>query len=400
MNIIIYFFAFIVIIYFPLAVIQFAGILKNIIEKHHKNIYILNPPVSGREIIVEITTNGGNPDTVDSIIETLKSYSLGLKIYVVKEENDKYKYSADEIVIPSSYETPNGSRTKLRALQYAIEELHRMGYGKETYICHLDDDSIVEKDYLRFVYSMDGVAGQGEIRLREYGVHLMSTLADFIRVSDCDIYCKHFNSHGRAMFVHGEGLVIRADIEYEFGWDYATYGADDVIMGNLVSRKYGFERIPYHIFISPPVSAKDFYKQRRRWMAAIILARKKLWNISHKLMFFLFYRYVVGWVGLFGFAFLIYGIIFGLKMPVILMIMSIFDTASYFAIYQYGALNTNKKYAILTFVVQYGISLYEGLTLWYSIFFPPDTSTFDVIHKVPVKSTNKNDKPINKNEVR
>ena len=210
-----------------------AGIISNILEIHGK-VKIMPEPVEGREIVVEITTNGQNPDVVDSITERLRSYDMNLRIYVVKEEHVRHRYSAMEITVPEDYETPNRSRTKLRALHYAIEWLHSNGCGKEAYICHLDDDSIVEKDYLRHVYGMDGVAVQGEIRLRDYGTHLMSTLADFICVSDCDVYCRHFNSRGKAMFVHGEGLVIRADVEYEFGWDYATYGADDVVMGNLV----------------------------------------------------------------------------------------------------------------------------------------------------------------------
>ncbi len=160
--------------------------------------------------------------------------NLNIDIFVVKEEVDLHTYAAQEITVPSGYETPNESKTKLRALHYAINTLHRMGYGKRDYILHLDDDSIVEKDYIRYVFGMRDLAGQGEIRLRDYGAHLLSTLADFIRVSDCDVYCRHFNRKGKAMFVHGDTLVVRADIEYEFGWDYATYGADDVIMGNDV----------------------------------------------------------------------------------------------------------------------------------------------------------------------
>ena len=93
----------------------------------------------------------------------------------------------------------------------------------------------------------------------------------------------------------------------------------------------------------------------------------------------------MGWVGLFGFAFLVYGILFGLNMPFFLMAIAIFNTVSYFAVYQYGALVTNKKYALVALALQYGISLYEGLTFWYALFFPPETSKFDVIEKVPVK---------------
>ena len=363
---------------------QFAGIISNIHEKFFANGPGIPDPVKGRRVVVEITTNGQNPDVVDSIIGKLRSYCLDMNIFVVKEERDSHIYPAEEITVPYDYETPRGSRTKLRALQYAINSLNKMGYGKEDYILHLDDDSIVEKDYIKYVFGMNEVAGQGEIRLRDYGAHLMSTLADFIRVSDCDVYCRHFNKKGKAMFVHGEGLVIRADVEYEFGWDYATYGADDVIMGNLVSMKYGFGRIPYHIFISPPLTAGDFYKQRRRWLTAIVYARKKLWDISPRLVLFLFYRYIVGWTGIMGIGYVIYSLIFGFTMPVPILVMSLFNTASYFAIYQYGAMQTNRKYSPVMIILQYAISIYEAATLWYALIYPPDTSKFDVIRKASV----------------
>ena len=203
-----YLFTFIVLIYFPIAVMQFAGIISNIHEKFFTDDLVIPEPVKGRRVIVEITTNGQNPDVVDSIIEKLRTYGLDLDIFVVKEEVDPRRYAANEITVPSGYETPNGSRTKLRALHYAINEIKSMGYGKEDYICHLDDDSIVERDYIRYVYGMSEVAGQGEIRLRDYGVHIMSTLADFIRVSDCDVYCRHFNRKGKAMFVHGVPVSV------------------------------------------------------------------------------------------------------------------------------------------------------------------------------------------------
>ena len=363
---------------------QFAGIVSNIHEKFFFNSPGITDPVKGRRVIIEITTNGQNPDVVDSIIGKLKSYGLDMDIFVVKEERDLHTYPAKEITVPENYETPRGSRTKLRALHYAINILKKMGYGKEDYILHLDDDSIVERDYIRYVFGMSEVAGQGEIRLRDYGAHLMSTLADFIRVSDCDVYCRHFNKKGKAMFVHGEGLVIRADIEYEFGWDYATYGADDVIMGSLVSKKYGFGRIPYHVFISPPLTTRDFYKQRRRWLTAIVYARKKLWDISPRLVLFLFYRYIVGWTGIMGIGYIIYSLIFGFTIPFPILVMSLFNTSSYFAIYQYGALQTNRKYSPVMLILQYAISVYEAATLWYSIIYPPDTSKFDVIRKASV----------------
>lgn len=118
-------------------------------------------------------------------------------------------------------------------------------------------------------------AGQGVIRLKSYGKHLFSTLADMIRPSDCDIYCKYFNSKGKPKAVHGEGLVIRSDIEYEIGWDYATYCGEDFLIGQkIVDKGFRFGYIPYDIYISPPLNTKDFYKQRRRWMYGV------LWSLN------------------------------------------------------------------------------------------------------------------------
>ena len=373
-----------VLIYFPVGLMQVAGIILNLRHSHDQG--VIPQPEPGRKVVVEIVTNGQNPDVVDSITRRIQEYDLGVEIFVVKEESDTHEYRATQITVPADYTTPNGSMTKLRALHYAIGWLHDHGYGHETYICHLDDDSIVEKDYIRYIRGMSSVAGQGEIRLRDYGSHLLSTLADFVRVSDCDIYCKHFNSHGKAMFVHGEGLVIRADIEYEIGWDFGTYGADDVIMGNMISVRYGFSRIPYHVFISPPLSARDFYRQRRRWLMAIVYARKKIWSVSHRLMIFLFYRYVVGWTGVMGLAYVLYSIIAKFTLPLPLLLISLFNTVSYFLVYQYGALRTNRRYAPLMLLLQYAVAFYEGATLWYALIFPPDTKKFDVIRKASVSS--------------
>ena len=73
-----YLFTFIVLIYFPIAVMQFAGIISNIHEKFFANGSGIPDPVKGRRVVVEITTNGQNPDVVDSIIGKLRSYGLDM----------------------------------------------------------------------------------------------------------------------------------------------------------------------------------------------------------------------------------------------------------------------------------------------------------------------------------
>ena len=98
-------------------------------------------------VIVVITTNGMATDVVEKIISNIKGYELGLEIFVIKEHRDTFSYNCREITVPKDYVCPNGSRNKMRAMQYGNEWLRTEGYGRETYICHLDDDSMVDKPY-------------------------------------------------------------------------------------------------------------------------------------------------------------------------------------------------------------------------------------------------------------
>lgn len=301
---------------------------------------------------------------------------------MVKEEYDKFKYSAKEIIVPSAYNCQNGSHKKMRALHYAIQRIHQLGYGKETYILHLDDDSIVSKSYIEYVRGMEEEAGQGSIRLRGYGQHLMSTLADMIRVSDCVIYCNHANDKKKPIIVHGEGLVIRADIEYEIGWDFGGYGADDLIMGLSIRAKgYSFGRIPDYIYISPPMSTMDFYKQRRRWSYSIMSNRKTIYRLNKKTMLFTMYKYIIGTLGIIGLIFWGIDILMGVSFPFPLTIIGIYNMAVSIIIYEYGVFNTNKKYALSMLLLLIPVAFYEGGTFIYMMLRPPKKDTFDVIKK-------------------
>jgi cellulose synthase/poly-beta-1,6-N-acetylglucosamine synthase-like glycosyltransferase len=253
-------------------------------------------------VIVVITTNGMATDVVEKIISTIRGYGLDLEIFVVKEHRDGFSYSSREITVPKEYVCPNGSRNKMRAMQYGNEWLRREGYGRETYICHLDDDSMVDRPYLEFVINhMTAEGGQGCIRLREFGRHLFSSLSDIVRVANCEAWCRHYNRRNRPQFVHGEGIVVRADVEQEIGWDYGTYGAEDLIMGLEISKRYGFCHIPAgNIYIAPPTTARDYYKQRRRWFWSIFKNDGKVRRLSLRTYLFYIYMYLVGVTGLAG----------------------------------------------------------------------------------------------------
>lgn len=369
-------------LYFPVAAFQFALMMKAIASPPGSG---KGNPVPGRKVLVVICTNGQNAGVVESITGTIRGYRMGIPVYVIKEENDRFRYSGLEIIVPGSFRTPNGSRRKMRALQYGIEYLHDHGYGRETYICHLDDDSVVEKEYLEYIFSMQETAGQGSIRLREYDHHLLSALADMGRVFTCDALCRHFNSSGKPMEVHGEGLTIRSDVEYEVGWDFGTYGAEDLMMGqSIVKAGYTFGYIPHNVFIAPPLSMKDFYKQRRRWAYSLIWSIREIRQIRAAPLYWLVYRYATTWTGFMGLVILPYTLspFSGITLPSWIVAISLFNTISYFSSYQYGSGRTKKSYMPVMLILQLVVAFYEGATLVYGAIRPPDRDSFDVIKKI------------------
>jgi len=378
-------FLIIILSYTPFGMYQMYLVLRHVFPKKRKEADAYPKKDKRNEVIVVITTNGKATDVVEKIVATIDAYGLGIRQYVIKEERDSFVYSCEQIVVPKDYSTANGSRNKMRALQYGIERLHAMGYGKETYVCHLDDDSIVTKDYLEYIGDrMTSEGGQGCLRLREFGHHLLSSLSDIVRISNCEAWCCHSNPKNRPMFVHGEGLVVRADVEYEIGWDYGTYGADDLIMGLEISKRYRFDEIPSgYIEIAPPTSTKDYYKQRRRWFWSIFKNEGKVRRLDLRTYLMYLYMYLVGLTGIIGFFLLPYSLIFEPSLTPWLTPFWMINIVCFFSYYQFGAYyHGSVKYAVLLFILQLPIAFYDGMTLIYSLIFRPDFTTFETIKKV------------------
>lgn len=374
--------AVLVVIYTPISV----GQLVLLISAWRRRGRADAPPPSGppdRRVAVVICTNGQNPQVVEKILATVNAYGLPVESFVIKEEADPFHYAAREIVVPRSYRSPNHSLNKERALQFGAEQFRRLGYGAETYLCHLDDDSIVSREYLQHVFRMPEEAGQGSIRLREHGHHLLSTLADLIRVFDCEAWCAYFNDRHRPMAVHGEGLVIRADVEQEIGWDYGTFCGEDFLMGQkILALGYRFGHIPHTVAIAPPLNRRDFFRQRRRWMYGILWSRRTIAATNRRSLWWVLYRYGAGWTGFIGLVPLVYGLLERPVLPEWLLGLSAFNFVSYCLAYQVGAYRTKRRYMPSVLLLQLAVALYEGLTLPYALLWKPDRTRFDVIQKV------------------
>jgi cellulose synthase/poly-beta-1,6-N-acetylglucosamine synthase-like glycosyltransferase len=367
--------------YFPIALVQTAGIVRGLL---FRPIPTFLPPKPGRRIITVICTNGQNPEVVQQILARIQSYGFPIEQFVIKEERDGFAYSAREIVVPKTYQAPKGSRNKMRALHFGTLWLAEKGYGRETYIIFMDDDSVVTRDYVRYVYGMPYDAGQGMIHLRAVGHHLLSTLADFIRVTDCEVFCRQFNRGHVPRIAHGEGLVVRADVAAEIGWDYGTYGAEDLLMALYVyTRGYRFGFIPAFVEISPPTSRSDFFKQRRRWLFSFFRAGPVIREVSPFTYYFGIYRYILGWTGFIGIYLLVADNVLLLPIDPLVFSMSAFNLAAYFLAYQYGAASLHSwKYSLKMFALQFVVAFYEGGTVILSVFRPPSKTSFEVIRKV------------------
>ena len=351
---------------------------RKLFDRHEK----LKVP---NNVIVAITTNGMATDVVEKIIERVRSYNVASEIFVVKEERDTFEYSCRMVTVPSDYTCPNGSLCKMRAMQYGIEAFHEMGFGKETYICHLDDDSIIDKPYLEFVkYYLTSEGAQGCIRLRAWGRHLFSSLADIIRIANCEAWCKRCNHKNRPQFVHGEGLVVRADVEYEIGWDYGTYGAEDLIMGLSISKKYTFAEIPVgHIYIAPPTSVRDYYKQRRRWFWSLMNNKGVVRRLSFRTWLFYMYMYINGILGLLCLCLFPVLLFMAPGLSDFTQFIAVMNMVCFFAYYQFGATFMHSaSISIAMFMLTIPVAFYDGMTSIYALIRPPDFKSFETIKKV------------------
>lgn len=364
--------------YFPVAAFGVGALIRNKLRGHAPS----PAPVPGRRVLALLTTNGENPEVARRIVNEIQSYGLSIQCAVVVEESDSNDYGAPRVVVPACFETPRRSIKKLRAQHYGSLWLRNQGFGSETYVVHLDDDSIPSREYFEHVFGMEEQGGQGVVRLRAYGYSWLSTLADSIRVTACDSMCQTFNRAGKPVFAHGEGLVLRADVESELGWDFAVYGGEDMLMAVRASKRYRWGFIPHPVYISPPTSASDFYRQRRRWHASFFsaapsLARERWWGAA-----VIIYFYYVGWTGMVGLGLWLLNLSLGVPFPVWLIAISVFCLFSYFGLYAYGAGQTKKRYIPFMIVAQYAVALYEGLTLPYTLVRPPPRDGYEVIRKV------------------
>ncbi|MCA9924632.1 MAG: glycosyltransferase family 2 protein [Anaerolineales bacterium] len=191
------------------------------------------------------------------------------------------------ILVPTSYNAPNGSKYKARSLHYAI---YASTARPNDWIVHLDEETQFEEATIKSIYQfaseehqdvLDGKRkyariGQGVIL---YGarkiMHWVTTLADSIRVGDDYGRFRLQYEHGKAYFgMHGSFIVIQNRVEKAIGMDHGPSASitEDAYFA-LVAQSMGIEFafINTYMYEKSPFSIKDFIKQRRRWFGGLWL---------------------------------------------------------------------------------------------------------------------------------
>lgn len=258
--------------------------------------------IANERLVVVIPTIARN-DTmpalrrvVDSACEELVGEFPSVRVDVVVEESCRALQDVrelagthgcvDVVVVPSSWTTPNGTRFKARANQYAADRRARAGeVGDDTWVLHLDDDTGVgpgtARALARFVSSR-GRAGPGRLDLaqgvlaypRELAPNRLTWLADAVRPAcDLSLFAGWTGTGSPRTGLHGELLLVRSTVEADIGWDFGPHTiVEDAEFALRFAERYPGRSgwFPGCSLGASPASVTDLLRQRERWAWGLV----------------------------------------------------------------------------------------------------------------------------------
>jgi hypothetical protein len=184
--------------------------------------------------------------------------------------------------VPTTYRTPNGARFKTRANHYAMEMRRNAGENDaRSYVYHLDDDTHIGKDTaasLAEFIEFDGgkyLLAQGVLAFpHQLTPSKFCRLADSIRpADDLTRFAFFTGAMGTPLGgLHGEHLIIRADIEDEIGWDFPDTVIEDAYFAIQFAIRYPRRSTTLNSYSygASPATITDLVRQRRRWIEGLL----------------------------------------------------------------------------------------------------------------------------------
>lgn len=240
------------------------------------------------KVVLRIVSRGTNSACLLSTIRRcqMEMQKTPLFPYLVEVVTDGDVFKAPDEAdvlhtrVPESYNSPNSSRFKARALHYAC--LYSP-VPADAWIVHLDEESQPTSSAIKGIADMVGRCetsgdvrriGQGMILYhRGWKTHPLLTLADMRRTGD-DV--GHFYLQHRLGFtifgLHGSYVVARADVERELGFDVGPHGSiTEDAWWILLAMRRGIRTawVDGCLEEQSTQSMPDFLKQRRRWYVGL-----------------------------------------------------------------------------------------------------------------------------------
>ncbi len=273
--------------YLPLLLFSFKNLILNRRQFIASNLTRVRNDV---HIIFQITTrSAGSSGVVERGIWAIRNsckqidYS-NYSIEVITDDPTDAAKGSEYVVVPASYSSFKGAIRKARALQYAVEK--RRAEGKNTsryWIFHLDEESVVIPQtvlsILQFIREKKGLIAEGPIFYPvKFGAgNRLAALAESIRPFQC-YDCTTQMTNPPPSHMHGSNLLVRADVEDHITWDFPKTVAEDQMFGISAYEKLG-NVFGWHggiLLEQPPLSLKDHYRQRRRWIVGTLQNMKYL----------------------------------------------------------------------------------------------------------------------------
>lgn len=185
------------------------------------------------------------------------------------------------IVVPTEWETPQGSKFKARALQYAM---NASSIPDDAWIMHFDEESHAHPTLIRGMASaIAEEEASGQFRIGQGCIlyyhsledHRFLTLADSVRTGD-DVGRFHLQNRvfGYPIWgMHGSFILVRNSVEKEVGFDFGPEGSvtEDAFWALCeMDRGYRSRWIDGFVVEQGTESVVDFVKQRRRWFVGLM----------------------------------------------------------------------------------------------------------------------------------
>lgn len=259
--------------------------------------------VTCRDTLLVVVPTIGRFDTYPALKRSVISYVTHLpqcfprmRIDIVTEEGCEAQERIDRLAmrsglirvmtVPKGYQTPNGTRFKARANNFAHEvRILEHEARHDVWVLHMDDDTGVGPDtaveMAQFIWEQHRKGNkakhmaQGILTYpREYAKSRLTWLADSVRPADDVARFAALTGGGTPRAgVHGELLLLRASIEADIGWDFGPKAiVEDAQFALVFCRLYKGRSAWFggRCYGASPATVREFIKQRERWSWGLV----------------------------------------------------------------------------------------------------------------------------------